>query len=190
MQHIFTAAIAALGLIVGSASFAQESVKPIKEGTLTEDIFVNALKLPAQPDADEQQMKTRGIMPVGPRELKANTKPVTPRSAPLMLTFETNSANLSAAAKKTLDVVGKSLARPELSSMNFIVEGHADKRGNSAENLRLSQSRAESVQAYLVSRWNTAVDRLKAIGKGDQEPALPARPAAPENRRVTFVATP
>jgi outer membrane protein OmpA-like peptidoglycan-associated protein len=52
--------------------------------------------------------------------------------------------------------------------------------------MKLSQERAESVKRYLVTQ-GIAEDRLVAEGRGDREPMLPAEPAAPENRRVTFV---
>jgi flagellar motor protein MotB len=55
--------------------------------------------------------------------------------------------------------------------------------------MKLSQGRAEAVVQYLVSAQNVRPERLKAIGKGDREPLDPANPAAPENRRITFVNT-
>jgi OOP family OmpA-OmpF porin len=40
---------------------------------------------------------------------------------------------------------------------------------------------------YLTRQHSIAEARLKSVGKGDAEPLNPADPAAPENRRVTFV---
>jgi OOP family OmpA-OmpF porin len=53
--------------------------------------------------------------------------------------------------------------------------------------MALSKGRAESVKLYLVQAQKVREDRLTAMGKGDTEPLNTANPAAPENRRVTFV---
>jgi OmpA-OmpF porin, OOP family len=51
----------------------------------------------------------------------------------------------------------------------------------------LSESRAQSVVAYLVSSFGILPERLVPIGKGSSEPLNAERPDAPENRRVTIV---
>ena len=107
-------------------------------------------------------------------------------SASLLVTFDTNSTELSIAARRQLDIVASALRNDRLVEYRFTVEGHADPRGNSNSNLTLSQERAESVKRYLTGQ-GIAEDRLVAEGRGDREPMLPAEPAAPENRRVTFV---
>ena len=112
---------------------------------------------------------------------------VAPRaSASLLVTFDTNSAELTSAARRQLDIVASALRNDRLVEYRFTVEGHADPRGNAGSNLTLSQERAECVKRYLTAQ-GIAEDRLVAEGRGDREPMLPAEPAAPENRRVTFV---
>jgi OmpA-OmpF porin, OOP family len=108
-------------------------------------------------------------------------------SASLLITFETNSADLTKSAKRQLDVVGAALQNNRLAEYSFNVEGHADPRGSSDANLLLSQQRADSVRNYLVSQHGIAAERLKAEGKGDRDLLKPTSPAAPENRRVTIV---
>jgi OmpA-OmpF porin, OOP family len=108
-------------------------------------------------------------------------------SASLLITFETNSSELTAQARRNLDVVARALASDQLSEYRFSIEGHADPRGSSELNQRLSAARAESVRQYLIARHGIAEGRLAAIGKGDQEPFNPQNPIAPENRRVTIV---
>jgi outer membrane protein OmpA-like peptidoglycan-associated protein len=107
-------------------------------------------------------------------------------SASLLITFETNSTELTAAARRQLDIVASALRNDRLVEYRFTVEGHADPRGSDDSNLKLSQERAESVKRYLVAA-GIAEDRLVPEGRGEREPMLPAQPAAPENRRVTFV---
>jgi OOP family OmpA-OmpF porin len=108
-------------------------------------------------------------------------------SASLLITFETNSAELTFGARQQLDVVAAALKNDRLADYNFNLEGHADPRGSSDLNLVLSQQRAESVRAYLVQRHGIAEHRLQALGKGDSELLNRAVPAAAENRRVTIV---
>jgi outer membrane protein OmpA-like peptidoglycan-associated protein len=108
-------------------------------------------------------------------------------SASLLITFETNSADLTPQAKKQLDVVAAALRNNKLAEYSFNVEGHADPRGAHDSNLSLSQQRAESVRNYLITTHAIDAKRLKAVGKGDSEVLNADNPAAVENRRVTIV---
>jgi OmpA-OmpF porin, OOP family len=76
----------------------------------------------------------------------------------------------------------------KLANVKFTIEGHADPRGNEEANLKLSQSRAESVRDYLTASHGLAAERVNAVGKGSSALMKPSEPAAPENRRVTIVA--
>lgn len=107
-------------------------------------------------------------------------------SASLLVTFATNSTELTEETKASLDVVAQALQADKLADFAFSIEGHADPRGNSEENLRLSQGRAESVVRYLVAQHHIDPARLKPVGKGATELANTERIDAPENRRVTI----
>ena len=104
----------------------------------------------------------------------------------IQMSFAVGSAELTAAARATLDRFAARLKqigyfRP------FTVEGHTDSSGGRAVNKALSEARAASVVDYLVGR---GVDRakLKARGLGYDQP-LPGRPASdPANRRVEIEA--
>lgn len=67
------------------------------------------------------------------------------------------------------------------------VEGHTDSQGDDESNLKLSQARADSVKAYLVSKGVQA-ERIVAKGFGETKPvgdnATPA--GRQQNRRVEF----
>ena len=113
-----------------------------------------------------------------------------PARASILVTFVTNSADLTAGAKSALDVLAAAMKSEKLASVKFTIEGHADPRGSEELNMRLSQARAESVRAYLTSAHGLAAERVNAVGKGSSALMNPSDPAAPENRRVTIVAQP
>jgi OOP family OmpA-OmpF porin len=65
------------------------------------------------------------------------------------------------------------------------IAGHTDGRGNQTSNRNISQKRAETVRAYLVSK-GIAVERIGAIGYGMDRPVASNRTQAGRaaNRRV------
>ena len=171
MKSLFTVVAAA----VCAAAAAQQ---PMRANEVTESAIVDALT----PAADAASgPRTRGFQP-GMRP-KANK----PSSAAVLITFVTNSSELTAESRSALDVIARALRSGKLSSLNFIVEGHADPRGDAEHNLELSKSRAESVVGYLVGEHGIERQRLIPVGKGSSEPLNKAQLDAPENRRVTFV---
>jgi OmpA-OmpF porin, OOP family len=176
----------ALALLLGALLMAQASADDasgttvLKGKNVTEENLLEALEPP-----DKIVTRSLRVRPSGSSAVAA--PPARKPSASLLITFETNSAELTAAAKQQLDVVGAALKNDRLAEYNFNVEGHADPRGNAAANMVLSRERAESVRAYLVSTHGIVPQRLIAEGKGDLELLNRAYPAAPENRRVTIV---
>jgi len=154
----------------------------LKEGQADVGTLVDALAAPEQ----KAPMRTRSIRIV--RD-DVGSAPVAskPAKVSLLITFDTNSANLTPGARQSLDVVGQALASEKLAAARFAIEGHADPRGVAAANLKLSQLRAESVRNYLADSAHIDRARLEAVGKGDSELMNKANPGAPENRRVTIV---
>ena len=101
--------------------------------------------------------------------------------------FKTNSAALDKAATKQLDnVVSYLKAHPDI--VKIRVEGHADDVGDDVYNLKLSQSRAESVVKYL-NKAGIDASRLEATGFGSTKPLVEGKTvkARSANRRVEFV---
>jgi OmpA-OmpF porin, OOP family len=97
--------------------------------------------------------------------------------------FETNSAELKTSSYPVLDeIVAGMKEQPDL---RVEIQGHTDSRGSKALNDRLSQQRAESVMAYLVSK-GIARDRLTARGYGPDKPVASndTVEGRAENRRV------
>ena len=106
------------------------------------------------------------------------------RKISLQLRFGRNSAELTADAKRRLDVVGAALNAADLANANLVVSGHTDITGSYEHNLLLSQRRAQAVKDYLVSAHDVASERLKAVGRGPNDLLDEANPRSPANRRV------
>jgi hypothetical protein len=85
---------------------------------------------------DPNAVRTRSLR-IGPAARTATASP--PRaSASLLITFETNAAELTPAARRQLDIVASALRNDRLATYGFVVEGHADPRGSPDGNLVLS----------------------------------------------------
>ena len=99
------------------------------------------------------------------------------------VTFTTGSATLAPTSYPVLDRVAESLVAN--AEVRVEVQGHTDNSGAIATNRRLSQSRANSVRNYLISK-GVAADRLTAVGYGPDQPKAANTTAAgrAENRRV------
>lgn len=100
--------------------------------------------------------------------------------------FETGKAVIKAESFALLDEVAEVLRdHPELAKIR--IEGHTDSRGKDKDNQKLSQSRAESVLAYLASKGVDA-GRLTASGYGESKPLVVEKSEADraKNRRVDF----
>jgi OmpA-OmpF porin, OOP family len=69
------------------------------------------------------------------------------------------------------------------------IEGHTDDVGDDAMNQELSERRAASVRAWLVSSGGVAGDRLETVGFGETRPAVEGTTAEAreQNRRVELV---
>ncbi len=176
------AAAMAAAIACGSA-FAQasepEKEKVMKESQVSEQSLIDALTPP---------VRTRSWKPgVAAAGAAGAAAPATAKAS-ILVTFVTGKADLTADARKALDVLAGAMKSDKLASVKFTIEGHADPRGSEELNLKLSQSRAESVRDYLTATHGLAAERVNAVGKGSSALMKPSEPAAPENRRVTIVA--
>ena len=109
------------------------------------------------------------------------------RAALYGLSFDSNSATLTAQSDPTLAEIARLLSnRPEL---KLYVVGHTDNVGDLAFNLDLSKRRAEAVVAALTSRYKVDPSRLQAQGVGPLSPLAPndGEPGRALNRRVELV---
>jgi OmpA-OmpF porin, OOP family len=104
------------------------------------------------------------------------------------LTFDTGSANLSAASQVTVANIVKVMA--DYPNVALSVEGHTDNVGKAASNKALSEARAKTVMSMLVAK-GVAADRLGMAGYGQEKPAADNGTAEgrAKNRRIEVVVT-
>lgn len=105
----------------------------------------------------------------------------------LEITFDYNSANISAKAQPAVEALGKALSNAELKGSTFIVAGHTDAAGGEAYNQDLSERRADSIKRVLVERYRLAGADLVTVGYGKSKLKDPAHPLDAANRRVQVV---
>ena len=197
LASALASALAFTLLLATGASHAQDKV--LREGQVTQQALIDALTPQVQPVDDAASavenngVRTRSFRPaVRPAAAVAGTAAAAaqPARASILVTFVTNSADLTSGAKSALDVLAAAMKSEKLASVKFTIEGHADPRGTPEVNMKLSQARADSVRSYLTSTHGLAAERVNAVGKGSSALMNPNDPAAPENRRVTIVALP
>lgn len=85
----------------------------------------------------------------------------------LDIQFEINSSTVQREAEEKLDTVATFMRK--YPGTTAVIEGHTDEVGTSADNMRLSQSRADSMVNYLVSK-GISRNRLQAVGYGETRP--------------------
>ena len=102
-----------------------------------------------------------------------------------MIYFQTGSADLVEASKQSLDVIAQYI---NATKGNFEIQGHTDDVGNDANNMKLSQRRAQTVLDYLQSKGVDG-NRLKAVGYGESQPKFDNKTAdgRAQNRRIEIV---
>lgn len=114
---------------------------------------------------------------------------VVPRRVRLDIPFANRSAELTPAARRQLEELAKALNSPRLAQAKIVLEGHANRTGEAAYNLDLTNRRANAAARFLYDRGVTAA-RLSAAGFGFERPIPGTDPRDGRNRRVEIVAFP
>jgi len=159
-------------LLITTSAYSQVQA-PIKSATAND--LVEKLA-PAEDQPKTRSLGNRNIIPQ-------------PKSIDLVIQFDLDSAKLKPDSKPLLSNLVEAMKNDRLAAIKFKVEGHTDAQGSEQHNLKLSQSRADSVMAYLTSQ-GVDKERLTGEGKGFSELLLPEKPKAAENRRVKITTQP
>ena len=105
----------------------------------------------------------------------------------LEITFDYNSADISAKSLSAVQALGKALSNPDLKGSTFIVAGHTDAAGSESYNQELSERRADSIKRYLTEKFGIAGTDLVTVGYGKSKLKDSNVPTAEVNRRVQVV---
>jgi outer membrane protein OmpA-like peptidoglycan-associated protein len=105
----------------------------------------------------------------------------------LEITFDYNSADISAKSLASVQALGRALTNPDLKGSTFIVAGHTDAAGGEAYNQDLSERRADAIKHYLTDKFGIAGSDLVTVGYGKSKLKDPSNPLAEVNRRVQVV---
>jgi outer membrane protein OmpA-like peptidoglycan-associated protein len=159
-------------LLISTSAFSQVQA-PIKKATAID--LVEKLA-PAEDQPKTRSMGNRNIVPQ-------------PKSIDLVIQFDLDSAKLKPDSMPLLSSLVEAMKNDRLAAIKFKIEGHTDAQGSEQHNLKLSQSRADSVMAYLTSQ-GVDKERITGEGKGFSELLLPEKPKAAENRRVRITTQP
>ena len=125
---------------------------------------------------------SRGICVGTEDECKSKADASVPTSLDMLINFNLNSAELVPEAQAKLGEFAKALKDNRLRAHTFIVEGHTDASGSTVYNEGLSERRAQSVTAFLLSS-GIEPSRIRPIGVGEIHPRV-ADPYDAVNRRV------
>ena len=101
------------------------------------------------------------------------------------ITFKKNSADIQKSSFKLLTNAVKVMK--EFQDVRIEISGHTSSEGDAAKNLKLSQDRADSVKAYLVSA-GIGGERVTAVGFGSDKPIGDNKTSKgrEQNRRIEF----
>jgi outer membrane protein OmpA-like peptidoglycan-associated protein len=105
----------------------------------------------------------------------------------LEITFDYNSADISAKSLPSVQALGRALTSADLKGSTFIVAGHTDAAGGDAYNQDLSERRADSIKRYLMEKFSIGGADLVTVGYGKSKLKDPNQPMAEVNRRVQVV---
>ena len=198
---------AILSLLTIGAAFSFGVARAVAADDVTEDQIVRALVpakkpltrgLSAGPQADPAVAAAEGRFVQAIRGRATRSLSVTEReeiatiakdkpNIDLEITFDYNSADISAKSLPSVQSLGKALTNADLKGSTFIVAGHTDAAGGEAYNQDLSERRADSIKRYLTDKFGIAGTDLVTVGYGKSKLKDPSNPMAEANRRVQVV---
>jgi outer membrane protein OmpA-like peptidoglycan-associated protein len=198
---------AILSLLTIGAALSFGVAKAVAADDVTEDQIVRALApakkpltrgLSVGPQADPAVTAEQGRFVQTIRGRTTRSLSVTEReeiatiakdkpNIDLEITFDYNSADISAKSLSSVQALGRALTNPDLKGSTFIVAGHTDAAGGETYNQDLSERRADSIKRYLSDKYGIAGADLVTVGYGKSKLKDPGNPLAEVNRRVQVV---
>ncbi len=123
--------------------------------------------------------------PPGPMSYEA--APMFERRIVSAVNFDFDSYRIRRESYALLDNAAIALNDPQLSGLQFEINGHTDVTGRLGYNIGLSMLRATALVDYLSAR-GVPRERMRAQGFGPLQPFDIYNPRSPANRRVEIVA--
>lgn len=160
-----------VGVLLATDLIASEQLKDLARPEVTSAISTEEIIQRLSPPNNTPN--TRSL-----RNLK-----IEPASIDFEISFDFGSPRLRDESKPLLKQIAAAMMSDRLKNELFLIEGHTDRKGSEAFNLRLSEARAKAVLSFLESE-GVSTDRLTAIGKGFSIPLDPQDPFSAVNRRV------
>jgi hypothetical protein len=125
---------------------------------------------------------------------QSSERATTPVSAPtepgiFLIFFDAGQATLTPDGARLVAEAAE--AYQETGAARIVVTGHSDTTGSAADNLELSQRRAETVANELIRRYVPATE-IATVGRGEEDLLVPTADGVsePRNRRVEIVVVP
>jgi outer membrane protein OmpA-like peptidoglycan-associated protein len=168
------------------------ALTPQKKAPLTRGLSVGPQTVDPAPSAAEVKFvdsvrgrATRSLSKAEREEIAtiAKDKP----NIDLTITFEYNSADISAKSLADVEKLGRALTNADLKGATFLLAGHTDAAGGDSYNQDLSERRADAIKRYLMDKYHIASPELVTVGYGKSKLKDPSQPMAEVNRRVQVV---
>jgi len=167
------------------------ALAPVKKPPLTRGLSTGPKADPVATEAEGKFVQsirgraTRSLSTAEREEIAtiAKDKP----NIDLEITFDYNSASISAKSMPSVQALGRALTSPDLKGSTFVVAGHTDAAGGDRYNQDLSERRADAIKRYLTQNYGIAPTDLVTVGYGKSKLKDPNRPLAEVNRRVQVV---
>ncbi|MCX5496610.1 OmpA family protein [Kaistia dalseonensis] len=105
----------------------------------------------------------------------------------IQIQFQLNSAIIKPESYAAVGSMADAIHNPILGGYKFLVVGNTDTTGNRADNMKLSQARADAIVEALTTTFNVDPRRLEAVGLGEESLLDTANPKDPINRRVQLI---
>jgi outer membrane protein OmpA-like peptidoglycan-associated protein len=122
----------------------------------------------------------------GDHEINREADPLESKIAFETLEFENGKWDILPSMRDDLSKLANFMIDHPLFVLN--ISGHTDSQGKEDANLRLSQSRADAIKAYLIAEFKIDPDKIQAHGFGSSKPIVEEKTDSDRklNRRVEF----